>query len=60
MATFASDQATIYQHPAQLLQNLICFNTTNPPGNEVECIKYIDGLLTRAGVQTKVLALDPR
>lgn len=59
MVTFVSDQATIYQHPAQLLQNLIRFDTTNPPGNEVECIKYIDGLLTGAGIQTNVLALDP-
>jgi acetylornithine deacetylase/succinyl-diaminopimelate desuccinylase-like protein len=60
MATFATDQGTIYQHPAQLLQNLIRFDTTNPPGNEAECIKYLDSLLTAAGIQTKILALDPR
>jgi len=59
MGTLASDQASIYQHPAQLLQNLIRFDTTNPPGNEVECIKYIDELLTGTGIQTKILALDP-
>ncbi len=44
--------------PVQLLQNLIRFNTTNPPGNEAECIRYIDSLLTGAGVQTSILALD--
>lgn len=42
--------------PAELLQNLIRFDTTNPPGNEVECIKYIDKLLTEAGFQTTLLA----
>jgi len=59
MDTFASDQATIYQRPAQLLQNLIRFDTTNPPGNEAECIRYIDGLLAGAGIQTRILARDP-
>lgn len=41
--------------PSELLQNLIRFNTTNPPGNEAECIKYIDQLLTEAGFQTTLL-----
>jgi acetylornithine deacetylase/succinyl-diaminopimelate desuccinylase-like protein len=59
MAIFATDQTRIYQHPAQLLQNLIRFDTTNPPGNEAECIKYLDNLLTGAGIQTQILARDP-
>jgi acetylornithine deacetylase/succinyl-diaminopimelate desuccinylase-like protein len=42
--------------PTELLQNLIRFDTTNPPGNEVECIQYIDGLLTEAGFETTLLA----
>ncbi len=49
----------IYGHPSQLLQNLIRFNTTNPPGNEAECVRYIGGLLTQAGFETTVLAKDP-
>jgi acetylornithine deacetylase/succinyl-diaminopimelate desuccinylase-like protein len=51
--------ATIYQRPVELLQRLIRFNTTNPPGNEAECIHYIDTLLTEAGFQTTLLANDP-
>ena len=27
---------TIYERPAELLQNLIRFDTTNPPGNEAD------------------------
>lgn len=50
--------ATIYQRPIELLQRLIRFNTTNPPGNEAECIHYIDTLLTEAGFQTTLLAND--
>lgn len=45
--------------PVELLQNLIRFDTTNPPGNEIECVKYIDELLTEAGFQTTLLAKVP-
>jgi acetylornithine deacetylase/succinyl-diaminopimelate desuccinylase-like protein len=55
----ASDQLTIYQRPAELLQNLIRFNTTNPPGSEAECINYINQLLIEAGFKTTLLASDP-
>ena len=54
----SSELATIYQRPAELLQNLIRFNTTNPPGNEAECVKYIDNILTSAGFETSILAND--
>ena len=53
------EQATIYERPAELLQNLIRFNTTNPPGNERDCIAYINHLLNTAGIETTILARDP-
>ena len=53
------DTATIYQRPAELLQRLIRFDTTNPPGNESECIPYINGLLTEAGIKTCLLYTSP-
>ena len=46
----------IYQRPAELLQKLIQFDTTNPPGNERACVQFIDGLLQEAGVETTILA----
>jgi acetylornithine deacetylase/succinyl-diaminopimelate desuccinylase-like protein len=49
----------VYQRPAELLQRLIQFDTTNPPGNEAECITYINGLLTEAGVDTTILGQTP-
>jgi len=54
-----NEPLTIYQRPVELLQNLIRFNTTNPPGNEGECVSYINHLLTIAGFKTNILARDP-
>jgi acetylornithine deacetylase/succinyl-diaminopimelate desuccinylase-like protein len=44
--------------PVELLRRLIRFDTTNPPGGERECIAFLDGLLTDAGFETKILAAD--
>lgn len=48
----------IHKDPVSVLQNLIRFNTTNPPGNEVECIKYINTLLKTVGFETIILEAD--
>jgi acetylornithine deacetylase/succinyl-diaminopimelate desuccinylase-like protein len=45
--------------PVELLQQLIRFDTTNPPGNEAACIDFIRGLLEEAGVETEVYAREP-
>jgi acetylornithine deacetylase/succinyl-diaminopimelate desuccinylase-like protein len=54
-----SNTADIYQRPAELLQRLIQFDTTNPPGNETECIAYIDTLLKKTGLEPTRFAKDP-
>jgi acetylornithine deacetylase/succinyl-diaminopimelate desuccinylase-like protein len=46
----------IYQRPVELLQNLIRFDTTNPPGDEGECVAYIYDRLKEAGFRPTVLA----
>ena len=51
-----NNTSPVYQNPAALLQRLIQFDTTNPPGNEAECITFINGLLTDAGIETTLLA----
>jgi acetylornithine deacetylase/succinyl-diaminopimelate desuccinylase-like protein len=55
----ATNISSIYQRPSELLQRLIRFDTTNPPGNEAECISFINGLLTKAGIETTILARMP-
>lgn len=58
--TSTSNFSSIYQRPAELLQRLIRFDTTNPPGNESECIAFINSLLNEAGIETKILAKTPK
>jgi len=38
---------------ATLLQELIRFDTTNPPGNEEACVAHIEALLHAAGIETE-------
>jgi acetylornithine deacetylase/succinyl-diaminopimelate desuccinylase-like protein len=45
--------------PAELLQQLIRFDTTNPPGNEADCIAFVRGLLDDAGIESEVYAKLP-
>ncbi len=54
-----SIDTSIYKRPEELLQNLIRFDTTNPPGNESPLVEYIDSLLTAAGFETTIIAKDP-
>ncbi|HHE72795.1 MAG TPA: M20/M25/M40 family metallo-hydrolase, partial [Chloroflexi bacterium] len=54
------DRTTTHDRdPVALLQRLISFDTTNPPGHEEPCIRFIRDLLTQAGVPTTVVARDP-
>jgi len=48
-------ETPIHARPVEILQRLIQFNTTNPPGNEAACIAYARGLLTDAGIESIVL-----
>ncbi|HEX3045418.1 MAG TPA: M20/M25/M40 family metallo-hydrolase, partial [Bacillota bacterium] len=54
-----TDQVTLYTNPATLLQKLIQFDTTNPPGNETDCVRYLNDLLTSAGLETQILEKKP-
>jgi acetylornithine deacetylase/succinyl-diaminopimelate desuccinylase-like protein len=45
--------------PAELLQRLLRFDTTNPPGGEAECIEWVRGLLEGLGCDVRVLAQAP-
>jgi acetylornithine deacetylase/succinyl-diaminopimelate desuccinylase-like protein len=48
-------ETPIHARPVEILQRLIQFNTTNPPGNEAACIAYARGLLTDAGIESLVI-----
>src|SRR4030095_17141922 len=40
----------------ELLRALVRFDTTNPPGNEAECVRFLADTLRRAGVEPEVVA----
>ena len=46
-------------HVADLLQRLIRYDTTNPPGNERECAAYCREVLTDAGIAAELIGDDP-
>jgi acetylornithine deacetylase/succinyl-diaminopimelate desuccinylase-like protein len=46
--------------PAELARDLIRFDTTNPPGNEVECVRLIAGLLREAGIESELIGTSPQ
>src|SRR5437016_5182856 len=55
-AVSPTNQSSIYHRPTELLQNLIRFDTSNPPGDETACIAYANQVLREAGCETQVLA----
>ncbi len=54
-----SSPATETPTPAEILQGLIRFDTSNPPGGERECIEWVGGLLAGTGAEVRVVARDP-
>jgi acetylornithine deacetylase/succinyl-diaminopimelate desuccinylase-like protein len=49
----------LHERPAELLQRLIRFDTTNPPGNERPCIDWIAELVRAVGIEPQIVAKDP-
>lgn len=45
--------------PLEILQRLIRFDTTNPPGNEAACIAYVRDLLEGYGIESSVFESQP-
>jgi acetylornithine deacetylase/succinyl-diaminopimelate desuccinylase-like protein len=54
-----AEPPAIQDRPVELLQALLRFDTTNPPGNERECIEWIRGLLEELGCEVTLRASDP-
>jgi len=48
------DWPQIYQESITHLQNLIRINTTNPPGHEMEAVKYLATILQKEGIPFQI------
>ena len=60
MSTSSTQESySVCPDPVEMLQRLIRFDTTNPPGNERECVAYIFDFLTEAGCDFSVLGSSP-
>ncbi len=53
------DMSKLASETTQLLQDLLRFNTTNPPGNESACIDFIARALAREGIESTVIESAP-
>src|SRR5947199_3949585 len=45
--------------PVELSRELIAFNTINPPGNELSCIRHLENILADAGAKTSLQNFAP-
>jgi acetylornithine deacetylase/succinyl-diaminopimelate desuccinylase-like protein len=53
------DAATLASDATKLLQELIRFDTVNPPGNEQGAIERLRSILASAGLECELLAAEP-
>jgi acetylornithine deacetylase/succinyl-diaminopimelate desuccinylase-like protein len=60
MATYQIDWHGIKDEATEILSNYIRINTTNPPGNEIEAARYLEGILRHEGIDTTVYESTPR
>ncbi len=54
-----ADGRELAGRPAELLQRLIRFDTSNPPGGERECIDWVSSLLDGLDCEVRILARSP-
>ena len=52
-------EEALQDRPAELLAQLLRFDTTNPPGEERACIEWIKGLLEGLGCEVRIIESEP-
>jgi acetylornithine deacetylase/succinyl-diaminopimelate desuccinylase-like protein len=52
-------EEALQDRPAELLAQLLRFDTTNPPGDEQACIEWIKGLLEGLGCEVRIIESQP-
>ena len=64
VAAFAADRYPVDWNRAarearQHFEALVKLDTSNPPGNETRAARYLESVLSGAGIETQTFALDP-
>jgi acetylornithine deacetylase/succinyl-diaminopimelate desuccinylase-like protein len=57
--TSSMPEDALQDRPLELLRRLLRFDTSNPPGNERECIEWVGGLLQALGCEVRIVAREP-
>jgi acetylornithine deacetylase/succinyl-diaminopimelate desuccinylase-like protein len=60
MDAYHIDWHGIKDEATEILSNYISINTTNPPGNEIEAARYLEGILRHEGIEATVYEVAPR
>jgi acetylornithine deacetylase/succinyl-diaminopimelate desuccinylase-like protein len=60
MAKYQIDWQGVRDEATEILSNYIRINTTNPPGNEMEAARYLEGILRREGIESSIYEPAPR
>jgi acetylornithine deacetylase/succinyl-diaminopimelate desuccinylase-like protein len=60
MTSYQIDWRGVRDEAVEILRNYIRINTTNPPGNELEAARFLEGLLRKEGVEAMVYESAPR
>lgn len=55
----AGSTAPMHQLVTEILRDLVRMDTTNPPGNELACARYLADLLTPAGIEARIIEPAP-
>jgi acetylornithine deacetylase/succinyl-diaminopimelate desuccinylase-like protein len=59
MAEHQIDWKGVSDEATEILKNYIRINTTNPPGNEMEAARYLEGILRNEGIDTTIYEPAP-
>ena len=54
MAAYQVDWQGIRDEATEILRNYLRINTTNPPGNEMEAARYLEGIVRREGIESSI------
>ncbi|MBA2303392.1 MAG: M20/M25/M40 family metallo-hydrolase, partial [Acidobacteria bacterium] len=54
------DAKAVEDEAQRHFQAILRLDTSNPPGNEALVVEYLDGILKQAGIETKIIARDPK
>jgi acetylornithine deacetylase/succinyl-diaminopimelate desuccinylase-like protein len=59
MSEYHIDWQGVRDEAVEILRNYIRINTTNPPGNELEAARFLEGIVRKEGIETTVYESAP-